>query len=593
MHKFCGGVQHLAVNAIDYSEELSYGDYLTYQQVDIDNDGIYDYIQIIDCDESAENIEVPSEIDGLPVTSIKYRAFENCTSLESVVIPESVTDIGNMAFENTALLNNQTGIKYADNWVIGCDTDVTTAEIKDGTVGIAYYAFEDCTSLESVIMPDSVTIMVDWAFFGCTSLKNVTISNGITCINTNTFAKCESLESIIIPDSVTEIGYQAFWASGLKSIDIPDSVTVISSWAFLDCSKLKDVNMGKGVKVMYEGAFSECASLENITLSENLTHICPMAFSSCSSLADIKIPDTVIKIGHNSFTDTAIANNQTGVIYADDWAVELSSSMEKIELKDGTVGIAENVLRDCEGLKEIYLPTSFGDIDGTFDPFMFKSETLEKITVSDDNESFCDDDGVLLSKDKTILEYYPSGNKNTEYIFPETVTGTCFCAFFGAANLQRVVVTENVEKIGSSAFANCTNLKEIVFENSNCELLDASSTSICNECEVGYMEASMNNSFNNGVYNGVIYGYEDSIAQAYANEFGYEFAEISGLPDFIETVAGDANDDGKLNVRDCAFIASALAKGLADTLPKSADFNGDGKINVRDAAAIAKVLAEK
>ncbi|MGN1087288.1 MAG: leucine-rich repeat protein, partial [Porcipelethomonas sp.] len=126
----------LTVVASIYSDEIAYGDYLTILKVDNDDDGIYDYIEIDDCDTSVVSIEIPAEIDGLPVTSIRGSAFYECKRLESITIPDSVTSIGGSAFDGTALLENQTGpVYYADSWVIACDTDVKSVKIKDSTKG--------------------------------------------------------------------------------------------------------------------------------------------------------------------------------------------------------------------------------------------------------------------------------------------------------------------------------------------------------------------------------------------------------------------------------------------------------------------------
>ncbi len=176
------------------------------------------------------------------VKSIGGGAFRNCTSLASITIPDSVTSIGSYAFSGTALIENQTGVKYAGTWIVGCDTDVTSAEIKDGTRGIGGGAFKDCTNLASVTIPDSVTSIGSDAFRQCESLTNITIPDSVTMIGSQSFYGCLSLESITIPDGVTSIRSYTFHnCTSLASIIIPDSVTDIGSDAFSKCTSLANI----------------------------------------------------------------------------------------------------------------------------------------------------------------------------------------------------------------------------------------------------------------------------------------------------------------------------------------------------------------
>ena len=119
-----------------------------------------------------------------------------------VVIPDSVTSIGDSAF-----------------WDCGSLTSVT---IPDSVTSIGDSAFRGCSGLTSVTIPDSVTSIGDWAFYGCSSLTSVTIPDSVTSIGDSAFWNCSSLTSVTIPDSVTSIGNEAFkWCSKLTSIGLP------------------------------------------------------------------------------------------------------------------------------------------------------------------------------------------------------------------------------------------------------------------------------------------------------------------------------------------------------------------------------------
>ncbi len=98
-------------------------------------------------------------------------------------------------------------------------------------------AFEDCTGLTSVTIPNSVTTIGYRAFEGCTGLTSVTIPNSVTTIGSSAFGGCTGLTSVTIPNSVTTIGGSAFsGCTGLTSVTIPNSVTSIGQWAFSDCT---------------------------------------------------------------------------------------------------------------------------------------------------------------------------------------------------------------------------------------------------------------------------------------------------------------------------------------------------------------------
>lgn len=157
------------------------------------------------------------------VTKIGEYAFQNCTSLSSIIIPDNVTTIGERAFQY-------------------------------------------CSNLSSITIPDSVTSIEVGAFQYCSNLSSVTIPNSVTLIGQTTFYSCTSLSSVTIPSGVTSIGNGAFQnCTSLSSITIPSGVTSIGNWVFANCESLSSVTIPSGVTVIANGAFSRCTSLSNIT----------------------------------------------------------------------------------------------------------------------------------------------------------------------------------------------------------------------------------------------------------------------------------------------------------------------------------------
>ena len=206
--------------------------------------------------------------------------------------------------------------------------------VKEGTRIICDRAFNLCSSLAEVVIPNSVTSIGDRAFSGCRSLTEVVIPNSVTSIGDRTFLGCSSLTGIVIPDSVTNIGKGAFAnCCSLAEVVIPNSVVCINSNSFigwngkLKClspsfvyednilfnkdksriisfrnQKLTSYVIPASVTRIGEFAFSRCESLTEVVISDSVTSIGEHAFSRCRSLTEVVIPDSVTSIGDGAFS---------------------------------------------------------------------------------------------------------------------------------------------------------------------------------------------------------------------------------------------------------------------------------------------------
>ena len=248
-------------------------------------------ITITDCDSSTSGeLVIPATIEGKPVTSIGNKAFDECTSLTSITIPDSVTSIVLRAFS-------------------GC-TSLTSITIPDSVTSIGDEVFINCTNLASITIPDSVTSIGDGAFWKCTNLTSITFgtNSNFTSIAVSAFYQCTSLTSITIPDSVTSIGGSAFaGCTSLTSITIPDSVTSIGSGAFSSCTSITSITILDGVTSIGRGAFFGCIKLTAITIPSSVTTIGDKAFSGCYELQDFTFLGNAPTLGGEDVFESATA----------------------------------------------------------------------------------------------------------------------------------------------------------------------------------------------------------------------------------------------------------------------------------------------
>ena len=197
----------------------------------------------------------------------------------------------NLRIPNTVVYNNVTYkiTSIANRAFFGrIGLTLTSVTIPNSVTSIGESAFEGCERLTSLTIPNSVTSIGNNAFWGCSGLTSMTIPNSVTSISDNAFCGCSGLKSVTIPNSVTSIGYSAFGGcSGLTSVTIPNSVTSISDNAFDGCSGLKSATIPNSVTSIGWRAFNECSSLTSITIPNSVKDIEVPLFSGCNKLVTI------------------------------------------------------------------------------------------------------------------------------------------------------------------------------------------------------------------------------------------------------------------------------------------------------------------
>ena len=292
-------------------------------------------VAITGCADDAKGaVVIPKDMEGHPVTSIKWCAFNEAGRIESVTLPTSMTSVDRGAFMDCKGLKSVTmssSVTSIDSRAFTGCVALKSVTLPPRVKSIGDYAFWQC-GLKSVRIPASVKSIGEHAFpplvefvvdpankvyaskngmlltkDGKTLVAgvcgNAVIPEGVTCIAEKAFAENQGLKSVMIPTSVKSIGAEAFKScKGLKSVTIPAGVTTIGKEAFRFCKGLSSVAIGKDVTSIGERAFSGC-TIKSVTIPEGVKSIGNSAFAGCPLLESVMISPGVKKIGRRAFSN--------------------------------------------------------------------------------------------------------------------------------------------------------------------------------------------------------------------------------------------------------------------------------------------------
>ena len=360
---------------------------------------------------SLTSVTIPAGVTGIGV-----EVFAFCSSLTAITVDANnpaYTSVAGVLFDKsqTTLVAYLGGVAepYAipgsvtsiDDYAF-CLCKLANITIPNSVTNIGNGAFDDCRSLTSATIPSSVTAIGSYAFFGCRSLTAVSIGRRVISIGSDAFAQCKSLSAITvdalnpvyssaggvlfnksqttlvtypggkagsytIPGSVTSIGELAFsYCTGLTSITIPNSVTNLGIGAFEE-SSLTSVTIGNSVTNIADFAFDSCISLTNVTIPNSVTAIGHDAFTQCYGLTSITIPNGVTSIGGGAFSDCEYLTNVT--------------------IGNGLTSIADDAFDSCSSLTSVTIPNSVTSIEGYA---FFQCTSLTTVTVGNSVTNIAD-----------------------------------------------------------------------------------------------------------------------------------------------------------------------------------------------------------
>jgi len=366
-----------------------------------------------------------TQTEGTALTTIGSNAFNSCSLLEQVTLPESVTSLGSSAFSNCSSLKS-----FA-----------FPANIKQ----VPYSVLENCESLESVTLAEGTTQIGGEAFYNCSKMATINL-NGQPLTRIDDYAFYNTgLTSVTLPESLTSMGYYVFYnCTKLESANIPSQIKTVPSSTFSGCTSLTSVTLHDGITKIESSAFSDCKLLPGIALTDQVTSIGSSAFSGCEALEIEALPTSLKTIGSSAFKNTKAMNITLTI-------PETVTSLESDAFRgSGLTGVvftkkpnsfSTNVFYECKQLASVTLPADMTTIPNyTF----YGCSALKSIDLP-----------LTLTK---IGDYAFSKSGLETISLPQKLQSIGSCAFYGT-QLTEIRVPKNVTTVGSYFAANNPKLK--------------------------------------------------------------------------------------------------------------------------------------
>ena len=381
-----------------------------------------------------------------------YEGFKSTNSLKEIIFGNSITSIENLMFRNTGIVS------------------ITLPET---VTSIGDYAFENCRELENINIPEAVTTIGIYAFSGCTKLANLTIPENVTTVGFYAFDGTKWLNDH--PDGAVYTGKVLYKYKGEAPdgiVNVKEGTLIIGIQAFYNCSSVTNVVIPNTVTTLEEGAFYVCESLANITIPNSVTSIGRFVFTGCFNLEQIAVEEgnpvydsrnncnAIIETASNTLLfgckNTIIPSSVTNI----GSAFNYTSTPTSITIPDGVKTIESNAFAYCENLTSISISASVTSIANNAFSGCYN---ITNIVVDEENTVYSSPDNcnaiIEIATNKLVF-----GCKNT--VIPENITTIGSYAFMGQRGLTNVTLPKGLTTIEEFAFNSCQNLTSIEIPNS-------------------------------------------------------------------------------------------------------------------------------
>ena len=400
-------------------------------------------------------------------------------------------------------------------------------DLKSCIFSISSYAFSGCKNLKKISIPVSVEI-IGFAAFSGSGIESIHLPANLKTISTAAFSGCTNLKSVEFPEALTKIESRAFEKSGLVRMELPDTVTTMGSDVFSECPNLEFVKLPRNLEVIEMSMFKKCAKLQSVVFPENVKVIGRLAFMWCDELQNFTLPESVETIGLQAFIDC--------------------ESLTEVTIPANVTTIEQNSFSGCGKLRAIY--------------------------VAEGNPAYQSVDGVLMTKDGTMVHTCPGAKEGT-FVIPNGVTTIASLAFFDCQNLKRLVIPATLTTINERGFDFCDNLLSFYFSGAAPEEELLKKMDISSDATLYYLEGQ------SGWTSPTYLGYKTALWDG-----------SSKLPGTLP--AGDANGDGRVGVEDVQQLYGYLTGQNTITIAEkmAADVNNDGEVDVYDLQLLYERLAQ-